>query len=61
MSHVLAWLHVRLQELSNAEQGQDLIEYALACSCIFLLVAFTFPPLAATINSWFSEVVNGFA
>jgi hypothetical protein len=61
MSQVLAWLHVRLQEFSTAEQGQDLIEYALAGSCIFLLVAFTFPPLAATINSWFSAVKNGFA
>jgi hypothetical protein len=60
MSHVFAWLQVRLQDLSNAEQGQDLIEYALAGSCIFLLVAFTFPPLAAEINSWFSAVVKGF-
>ncbi len=60
MSHVLAWLQVRLQDLNKAEQGQDLIEYALAGSLIFLAVAFTFPPLAATINSWFSEVVRGF-
>jgi len=60
MSHVLARLHVRLQELSKAEQGQDLIEYALAASCIFLTVAVTFPPLASTINSWFSAVSSGF-
>ena len=61
MSQVFAGLYARLQELRKAEQGQDLIEYALVGSCIFLLVAFTFPPLANTINSWFSAVKNGFA
>jgi Flp pilus assembly pilin Flp len=60
MSHVLAWLYVQLQELSRAEQGQDLIEYALAAACIFLAIAFTFPPLAATINLWFSALLKGF-
>lgn len=60
MSKFLASLHVRLQELWTADQGQDLIEYALVASCIFLAIAFTFPPLAATINNWFSEVSQGF-
>lgn len=54
-------LLVRLQDLRQAEQGQDLIEYALAAACIFLAIAFTFPPLASTINTWFSEVSQGFA
>lgn len=61
MNHVLAWLYAQLQDLSEGEQGQDLIEYALAAACIFLAIAFTFPPLAATINSWFSAVSHGFA
>lgn len=61
MSHVLTRLLVRLQDLRQSEQGQDLIEYALAAACIFLAIAFTFPPLASTINLWFSEVSSGFA
>ena len=61
MSWVLAWLRVRLQELSNAEEGQDLIEYALVCACVFLAIAFSFPPIAATLNTWFAEVSHGLA
>ena len=44
--------------LWKEEEGQDLIEYVLLVALIALLVAATFPALAAAITAVFTKAMN---
>jgi Flp pilus assembly pilin Flp len=61
MNHFFARCRARIHELSKAEEGQDLIEYALICSAIILVILATFPPFAAVMDTWFSGISNSIA
>ncbi len=44
--------------LWKEEEGQDLIEYVLLVALIALLVAATFPALAAALTAQFTKAMN---
>ena len=56
MNNMLLKLYVKLQELKNSEEGQDLVEYALVVALIAFGATTGMTSLAGGINTAFSNV-----
>lgn len=56
MNNLLIKLYVKLQELKNREEGQDLVEYALVVALIALGATIGMKDLASGINGAFHSV-----
>ena len=49
-------LQVRLQEFWNDQQGQDLVEYALAAGLVAVAAVACMPGLSTTVNNVFTKI-----
>jgi len=56
MNNLLLKLYVKFQELTNGEEGQDLVEYALVVALIAFGATAGMTSLAGGINTAFSNV-----
>jgi pilus assembly protein Flp/PilA len=56
MNNLLLKLYVKFQELTNREDGQDLVEYALVVALIAFGATAGMTSLASGINTAFSNV-----
>jgi len=56
MNVMLLKLYVKFQSLMNREDGQDLVEYALALALIALVAAAGMSALASGINDAFNTI-----
>jgi pilus assembly protein Flp/PilA len=56
MNTMFIKLIVKLQELTNREEGQDLVEYALLVSLIALAAITGAGKVASAVNSVFSSI-----
>jgi pilus assembly protein Flp/PilA len=56
MNRALLSLYVKIQNLMNSEEGQDLVEYALVIALIALSAAAGMKDLASGINHAFDSV-----
>jgi pilus assembly protein Flp/PilA len=56
MNNLLLKLYVKFQELTNREEGQDLVEYALVVALIAFGATAGMTSLAGGINTAFSNV-----
>jgi pilus assembly protein Flp/PilA len=54
VNHLLLMLCIKLQDLINREEGQDLVEYALVVSLISFAATATMRSLAGGISTAFS-------
>ncbi len=61
MHDTILKLYVKLQTLTNNEQGQDLVEYALLCSLIALSLIAGIKNIASAVNSVFSNISSAMA
>ena len=61
MGHLLLRVHLKLQNLVNRQEGQDLVEYALLVSLIALVVISGIKLIASSVNTAFSNVSNSLA
>lgn len=52
---------VKLQNLTNCEEGQDMVEYALLCSLIALALIASINRIATSLNSVFSSISSSLA
>ena len=58
MGDVILKIYVKLQELKNSEQGQDMVEYGLLVSLIALTLIASISNLATTITTAFTNISN---
>jgi len=58
MNHLFLKLYIKLQNLANDEQGQDLVEYALLCSLVALGCISSMKSVAIFVNNVFSNISN---
>ena len=56
MNNLFLTLYVKLQNLMNREEGQDLVEYALLVALIALAYAWRHPGFATGIKTVFSHI-----
>jgi len=56
MSSTIQNLYVKLQDLKNGEEGQDLVEYALLVALIALVCVSGVNNVATAINGVFSSI-----
>ncbi len=56
MNNLLLKLYVKLQDLKNGEEGQDLVEYALVVALIAFGATAGMGALASGINTAFTQV-----
>jgi pilus assembly protein Flp/PilA len=56
MQDKLRLLSVKIQNVINREEGQDLIEYALVCALIALAATATMKSVGTSINGIFSDI-----
>lgn len=61
MNNLALRLYIKLQNLANVEQGQDLVEYALLIALISLTVITSVKGVATAVNTVFSNVSNSLA
>jgi pilus assembly protein Flp/PilA len=61
MNNLALKLYIKLQNLANVEQGQDLVEYALLIALISLTVITSVSGVATAVNTVFSNVSNSLA
>jgi pilus assembly protein Flp/PilA len=61
MNHKLLGLYVKFQGLTNGEEGQDLVEYALLVALIALVCVTGVSNVASAINTVFSEISGSLA
>ncbi|MGO9316371.1 MAG: Flp family type IVb pilin [Terracidiphilus sp.] len=61
MNNVILRGYVKLQNLFNREEGQDLVEYALVVAIIALGATASMKALAASISSAFASISTTFA
>jgi len=61
MNNILLNLFVKLQGLTNREEGQDLVEYALLVALIALVCVAGINKLATAVTSVFSEISGSLA
>ena len=61
MRNSLLLLYWKLRDLATAEEGQDLVEYALLCSLIAVAVMAGIHPVAAAVNLIFSNISSSLA
>jgi Flp pilus assembly pilin Flp len=61
MNYLLLTMYLKLQNLVNREEGQDLVEYALLC-CMIALAAITGVNYVATaVTTVFSNISSSLA
>ncbi len=58
MHDILLKLYVKLQNLGNDEEGQDLIEYALAASLVAVAAISSMKHLATAVSLLFSTIAS---
>jgi Flp pilus assembly pilin Flp len=56
MLNSLPLVYVKLQNLPHGEQGEDLVEYALLCMMLALVVITGIGHIAAAVNQLFASV-----
>jgi pilus assembly protein Flp/PilA len=56
MNTMLLKMYVKLQNLMDREEGQDLVEYALVVALIAFAAVASMKTLASNINSVFSNI-----
>ncbi len=61
MQDTILRLYVKLQDLTNSEQGQDLVEYALLCALIALALIASISTVATAVNNVFTNVSSSLA
>ena len=61
MHNRLSKLYVMLQNLTNSEQGQDLVEWALLCSLISVVMIAGIHPIATAVTKAFTNVSSSLA
>ncbi len=61
MNTMLLKMYVKLQDLMNREEGQDLVEYALVVALIALGATASMRALATAISSAFASISTTFA
>jgi|HubBroStandDraft_2_1064218.scaffolds.fasta_scaffold1927489_1 Flp pilus assembly pilin Flp len=61
MNNLLLKLYIKLRNLANNVQGQDLVEYALLCCFISLAVISSVNGIATAVNTVFSNMSNSLA
>lgn len=57
----LLMLYLKVQDLKNGEEGQDLVEYALLVALIALAVIAGVQGVASAVNNVFTNVSNSLA
>lgn len=58
MNAMMLKLYIKMQNLLNNEDGQDLIEYALLASLLAVAAVAVLNPLAAAVNGAFTAATN---
>jgi len=58
MNNMLLKLQLKLQELMNREEGQDLVEYALVISLVSIVAVTSLGTLATKITSVFAAIAG---
>lgn len=61
MNNLLLKLLINFQNLTDNEQGQDLVEYALLCSLLALALITGIKTVAIAVNSAFASISNTLA
>ncbi|HKN22559.1 MAG TPA: hypothetical protein VJX73_14140 [Terracidiphilus sp.] len=61
MNKILATVFIRLQDLKNSEEGQDLVEYGLMCSLICLALISGISGIATAVRNVFSNISSSLA
>jgi pilus assembly protein Flp/PilA len=61
MNNLFLKQYIKLQNLAENEQGQDLVEYALLIALISLTVITSVKGVATAVNTVFSNVSNSLA
>ena len=61
MQNFLLSLYIKLQDLKNSEEGQDLVEYALLVSLVALAAITGVNNVATAVNSVFSKISTSLA
>ena len=61
MSNTLMHLYVKLQNLKNGEEGQDLVEYALLVALIALVCIAGVNNVATAVNNVFASISSTLA
>jgi len=61
MHNTILKLYVMFQNLTNNEQGQDLVEYALLCSLIALSLIAGISNVATALNHAFNNISSSLA
>ena len=54
-------MYVKLQNLTNSEQGQDLVEYALLLTMVSLVLVSGIRGIATAVNTVFNTVSSSLA
>ncbi len=58
MNNMLLKLHLKLQELMNREEGQDLVEYALVIALVSIAAVAALTTLSSKVTSVFSTIAT---
>ena len=58
MNNLFLKLYIKVQDLMNREEGQDLVEYALLITLIALAAVTGIGKVATAVNSVFSTISN---
>jgi pilus assembly protein Flp/PilA len=58
MKDTMLKLYIKMQNLLNNEEGQDLIEYALLASLLAVAAIATLGPLATAVNGAFTAATT---
>ncbi|MGA7343680.1 MAG: Flp family type IVb pilin [Terracidiphilus sp.] len=58
MNHLFLKLYVKVQDLMNREEGQDLTEYALLITLVAIAAVGGIKHVATAINTVFSNISN---
>ena len=61
MNRLFLNLYTKLQSLKNAEEGQDLVEYALLVALIALVCVTGVSNVATAVNTVFSNISSSLA
>ena len=61
MNNLFLKLYIKMQNLANSEQGQDLVEYAMLCALIALACITGINSVATAVNNVFTNLSNSLA
>ena len=56
MNNLLLKIYLKFQDLKNGEEGQDLVEYALAAGLVAVAAVAAMPTLSTTVNNVFAKI-----